>query len=114
MTADVTEQPRELSTGMWRVPVPFPGHTPGHCCFFDATTGSLFTGDHVFPRIMANATYRPQSPPNPMQDYLASLDRLDGLPVEKVLPGHQEPFVGLGERLDVLRSYHTRRMEALC
>ena len=100
-----------LRFGRWEFSVLHtPGHTAGHCCFFEATTGFLLTGDHVFPGISSSPTYRPQSSPDPVGSYLTSLDRLERLDVSLVLPGHQPPFPGLAGRLEELRNYHRRRL----
>lgn len=100
-----------VTWGRWELTVLLtPGHTPGSSCFHERRTGLLFTGDHVFPRIRASPTYRPQSTPDPVGDYLASLDRLEQLEVSFVLPGHQGPFPHLQRRIVELRSYHRDRM----
>ena len=100
-----------VKVGTWDVEIIHtPGHTPGHACFYEHITGLLFTGDHVFPRIRANATARPFSTPDPIGSYLASLDRLEQLRVTKALPGHQEPFPDFTARLASLRQYHRQRM----
>lgn len=90
-----------------------PGHTPGHCCFHERATGALLTGDHVFPGIRASPTYRPQSPADPVGDYLSSFQRLRRLRAASVLPGHQRPFDDLDRRLDELAAYHRRRLRGL-
>jgi glyoxylase-like metal-dependent hydrolase (beta-lactamase superfamily II) len=101
-----------VTRGAWSLSVlQTPGHTPGSVCLHDRNSGLLFTGDHVFPRIRASPTYRPQSTPDPVGDYFASLDRLEALDVGTVLPGHQGPFRELGQRLAVLRQYHRTRMQ---
>lgn len=111
---EVLRDGQHIRFGPWHLTVLHtPGHTPGHCCFFESTTGMLFTGDHVFARIMASPTFRPQSPPDPVGAYLRSLDRLEQLTVSAALPGHGEPLDDLSGRLQALRSYHHRRMARL-
>jgi len=103
-----------VTFGPWSLSVlQTPGHTPGSSCFHDHESGLLFTGDHVFPRIRASPTYRPQSTPDPISDYLKSLERLEALDVTTVLPGHQGPFSGLGQRIVELRDYHSTRMREI-
>ena len=87
-----------------------PGHTPGHLCFYERTTGTLFSGDHVLSFINTSPGLRPHSTADPVGDYLGSFDRLRTLDVKRVLPGHQRPFVDLGPRLDQLREHHEQRM----
>ncbi len=60
-----------------------PGHSPGHLCFWEAERGYLFTGDLVYKDTLF--AYYPSTDP---QAYLASLDRIAALPVEKVFPAH--------------------------
>jgi glyoxylase-like metal-dependent hydrolase (beta-lactamase superfamily II) len=96
----------------WRlVAVHTPGHTPGHLCFVEERTGVVLTGDHVLPTISPNISRHPQAGPDPLADYLASLDRLrahgDGL----VLPGHQWRFSGLDGRIDELITHHEQRLD---
>ena len=53
-----------------------PGHTPGHLCFYERTTGTLFSGDHVLSFINTSPGLRPHSTADPVGDYLGSFDRL--------------------------------------
>jgi glyoxylase-like metal-dependent hydrolase (beta-lactamase superfamily II) len=90
-----------------------PGHSPGHLCFHDETHGLLLTGDHVLPRITPNVSaYDMDS--EPLDEYLDSLDKLNGIEPREVLPAHEYRFAGLGSRLDGLRDHHAERLgEAL-
>ena len=87
-----------------------PGHTPGHLCFVEERTGVVLTGDHVLPTISPNISRHPQAGPDPLADYLASLERLRPHGDALVLPGHQWRFSGLAGRLDELRAHHTQRL----
>lgn len=60
-----------------------PGHSPGHLCFWEATTGYLFTGDLVYKDVLF--AYYPSTDP---EAYLASLEKVAALPVQIVLPAH--------------------------
>ncbi|MGE0545191.1 MAG: MBL fold metallo-hydrolase [Dehalococcoidia bacterium] len=81
-----------------------PGHTPGTTLFLDSDTGTLFTGDHILPRMAPTsgiqfdgARRRPSLPA-----YLASLHTTRPLTdrVTAVLPGHGEPIDDLAEAVD--------------
>ena len=61
-----------------------PGHESGHCCFFEAARGWLFTGDHV----VGQGTVVIAPPDGDMAAYLRSLHRLLGLPGRLLLGGH--------------------------
>lgn len=88
-----------------------PGHTAGHCCYYEPQRRLLFSGDHLFPRMRTNPTSRQHSSDDPVGDYLASLDRLERLDVDLVLPGHQSPFEGVKERVEEVRAYHRARLD---
>jgi glyoxylase-like metal-dependent hydrolase (beta-lactamase superfamily II) len=86
-----------------------PGHSPGHLCFYLAEQRLMLTGDHVLPRITPNISYHPQSGPNPLGDFLDSLDKVAREDVELVLPAHEHRFVGLTGRVDALKAHHHQR-----
>jgi glyoxylase-like metal-dependent hydrolase (beta-lactamase superfamily II) len=88
-----------------------PGHTPGHLCFYERDYELLLSGDHVLPRISPNISSHPMQGPNPLGDFLRSLDRLLTLPEQEVLPAHEYRFHGLAERVDELRAHHEARLD---
>ena len=69
-----------------------PGHTPGHVCLFERSTGILFSGDALLPRGHGNphVTVRAFTPPDPLSDYVTGIERLraEGAAVRVCLPGH--------------------------
>jgi glyoxylase-like metal-dependent hydrolase (beta-lactamase superfamily II) len=87
-----------------------PGHTPGHLCVVDRARRLLFTGDHVLPRVTPNVSWRPDTDPDPLADFAASLERLRRYAGHLVLPGHEWAFDRLGERLDLLAKHHDERL----
>lgn len=88
-----------------------PGHTDFHAVLFDEETGTLFSGDHVLPRISSNVGLYSFSRDDPLGDFLGSLRRVRALPVRRVLPAHGEPFDDLGARVDELLDHHRARLE---
>lgn len=60
-----------------------PGHSPGHCCFYEPARGYLFTGDLIY-RGCLDAFYPSTDP----QQFYQSVKRLQGLDVRRILPGH--------------------------
>ncbi|HJA64696.1 MBL fold metallo-hydrolase [Lachnoclostridium sp. An169] len=60
-----------------------PGHSPGHMCFWEKERGYLFTGDLVY-----QGTLYADYPSTDPQAYLASLEKIAVLPVERIFPGH--------------------------
>jgi glyoxylase-like metal-dependent hydrolase (beta-lactamase superfamily II) len=63
-----------------------PGHTPGHCCFYWAGEGVLFSGDQLF----AGSIGRTDLPGGSLPDLLESMKNrvLDLEDEVTVLPGH--------------------------
>ena len=86
-----------------------PGHTPGHLCYYDETHDVLLTGDHILPRITPNVSSYDLSD-NPLEDYLASLQKLRGLQPREVLPAHEYRFADLDSRLDDLAEHRKERL----
>lgn len=60
-----------------------PGHSPGHMCFWEPARGYLFTGDLVYKDTLF--AYYPSTDP---EAYLASLEKIASLPVQRVFPAH--------------------------
>jgi len=91
-----------------------PGHSPGHLCLYEPTQKFLFSGDHVLPNISPNIGLHLTAVENPLGDYLDSLKLLRQLEVSLALPGHEEPFTNLTERIDeLIRHHETRNSEIL-
>lgn len=91
------------------------GHAPEHACLYCPARNLLISGDQVLPRISPNVGVYPWEPEaNPLADFLASIDTLLGLPADTlVLPSHNEPFLGLHQRLRELATHHEERLEDL-
>ncbi|GBD25656.1 Hydroxyacylglutathione hydrolase GloC [bacterium HR30] len=90
-----------------------PGHTPGHCVFFLSRERLLIVGDHVLPKITPHIGRFPSGPENPLRDYLASLRRIEDLPVNLVLPAHGRPFPDLKRRVQQIIQHHEYRLREM-
>lgn len=90
-----------------------PGHSPGHCCFYWPDRRLLFSGDHLLPKISPNIGLHPQSGADPLDDYLASLEAIERLDVDLVLPAHGDPFTDHRGRADAIKQHHRERKAAL-
>jgi glyoxylase-like metal-dependent hydrolase (beta-lactamase superfamily II) len=90
-----------------------PGHSPGHICFLERDQKFILTGDHVLPTITPNVSLHPQQQGNPLGDYIASLERLEGLDVKKVLPAHEYTFDDLHGRLRGIEHHHDERLQEM-
>jgi glyoxylase-like metal-dependent hydrolase (beta-lactamase superfamily II) len=86
-----------------------PGHSPGHLCFWEGNLRLMLTGDCVLPRITPNVNLNPQTEPDPLGDYLDSLEKLAAFDVIEDLPAHEWRFVGHRERLREIRAHHEHR-----
>lgn len=90
-----------------------PGHSPGHICFLERGKKFILTGDHVLPTITPNISLHPQQQGNPLGDYIASLERLEDLDVETVLPAHEYSFRDLRKRLREIELHHRERLDEM-
>jgi len=88
-----------------------PGHTRGHLCLYDDKKRLLFSGDHVLRDITPNISRWFRDEKNPLGEYLKSLDKVAGLDVDLVLPGHRSIFRDLKERIEELRRHHNHRLD---
>jgi glyoxylase-like metal-dependent hydrolase (beta-lactamase superfamily II) len=79
-----------------------PGHTPGHCSYYEPENKLLFSGDVLLPTIVTNAAMHVQHTINPIQQYLDSIRELQKLEVNLVLPGHEDIFSGHSKRIEEL------------
>lgn len=86
-----------------------PGHTTGHLALQDAGNRLLFTGDLLLPNQFPGIGLGGTSASNPIDDYLASLERIAALDDHEVLPGHGYRFTGLAERCAETARHHNRR-----
>ena len=80
----------ESDLGTWRV-IETPGHSPSHVCLFQPERRLLISGDHLLGRISLYYDYG-QSP-DPVGEYLSSLDRVQVLKARLALSGHGKPFL---------------------
>lgn len=65
-----------------------PGHSPGHCCFYEPEMGYLFSGDLVYKGCLY--AFYPTTDP---QLFYNSVKRLRMLKIAKILPGHHHPDI---------------------
>ncbi|MEM2925567.1 MAG: MBL fold metallo-hydrolase [Methanocellales archaeon] len=65
-----------------------PGHSPGSICLYLEDYGTLFSGDTLLKDITPNPAITPED--GGLLDYLKSLQKLQGLDLEVIYPGHGE------------------------
>jgi glyoxylase-like metal-dependent hydrolase (beta-lactamase superfamily II) len=90
--------------------IPTPGHTIGNICLYDRKSKVLFSGDHILPTITPNISLGPFYMGDPLGDYLNSLDRVNQLDVDLVLPSHEYVFSNLREKVQEIKAHHDERL----
>src|SRR5437016_6126342 len=93
--------------GGWQV-LELPGHADGHLGFL--RDGVLVGGDHLLSRITPAVGLYPESRPDPLGDYLRSLERTIELAPRIVYPGHGEPIADAAARARELIDHHRERL----
>jgi glyoxylase-like metal-dependent hydrolase (beta-lactamase superfamily II) len=89
-----------------------PGHTLGHTCLYEPTKKILVSGDHVLNDITPNIQLWSDEW-NPLEEYMASLDKIYKLDIELVLPGHRSIFKNCRGRIQELKHHHQSRLDEI-
>ena len=92
----------------WRV-LELPGHADGHICLL--RDGVLVAGDHLLQKITPTVGLYPDSRPDPLGDYLASLERTVELAPRLALPGHNDVVSDPAGRAREILEHHRRRLD---
>lgn len=86
-----------------------PGHTKGHMCLYEPSKKIFVAGDHILSDITPNILLMSDEW-DPLKAYLESLDKVYGLDIEIVLPGHRGTFTNWKERIQELKDHHQKRL----
>ena len=116
--AAVIEPDRELLTGVtietdlgpWTV-YETPGHAPSHVCMFQPERRLLISGDHLLGRISLFFDYG--SSPDPVGEFLHSLDVVERLGARLCLPGHGRTFADVQAHIMGNRKLVHERLESI-
>jgi glyoxylase-like metal-dependent hydrolase (beta-lactamase superfamily II) len=92
----------------WRV-LELPGHSDGHICLL--RDGVLVAGDHLLQKITPTVGLYPDSRPDPLGDYLASLRRTIELHPTLALPGHNAIVSDPAGRAREILEHHRQRLD---
>jgi glyoxylase-like metal-dependent hydrolase (beta-lactamase superfamily II) len=94
------------------------GHCGGHLSYYHSQSATLFGGDCVLRDISPNPM--PELDPQKQRTrsaslaaFLATLDRLEGMEIATVLPGHGAPLANPGARLRQMREHHEERLQKI-
>ena len=103
--------PRLLDAGDevdgWRVEV-LRGHADGHIVLLRDDV--MIAGDAILGGITPTIGLYPNSRPDPLGDYLETLERIEGLAPRVAYAGHREPVREPAERAREIRAHHVERL----
>jgi glyoxylase-like metal-dependent hydrolase (beta-lactamase superfamily II) len=88
-----------------------PGHAPSHVCLFQPERRLLISGDHLLGRISPYFDYGHS--PDPVGEFLASLDVVERLGARLCLPGHGRTFTDVRAHIDGNRKLVADRLAAV-
>lgn len=89
-----------------------PGHTPGHICLYEPNKKVLISGDHILGRITPNISIEKWLP-DPLGEYLSSLDKISQLEIRIALPGHRQLIDNAHIRIEELKKHHANRLDGI-
>ncbi|CAA9526034.1 MAG: beta-lactamase-like [uncultured Solirubrobacteraceae bacterium] len=88
-----------------------PGHAPSHVCLHQAGRRILLSGDHLLGRVSLYFDYG--WTPDPVGEFLASLDAVDQLDGRLALSGHGRPFTDVRSHVEANRALVRQRLHAV-
>jgi glyoxylase-like metal-dependent hydrolase (beta-lactamase superfamily II) len=91
----------ETDLGAWQV-YETPGHAPSHVVLHQPERELLISGDHLLGRTVLFFDHG--HTPDPVGEFLRSLDTVEPLPVSLCLPGHGRPFRDAGAKVAAARA----------
>ena len=97
----------ETDLGSWEA-YETPGHAPSHVCLYQPERRLLISGDHVLGRISLYYDYG--WTPDPVGEFLSSLERVDALDARLGLSGHGRPFVDVHGHIEGSRRLVAERL----
>jgi len=100
----------ETDLGTWTVHET-PGHAPSHVCLYQRDRRLLISGDHLLGRISLFYDYG--WTPDPVGEFLNSLDVVEQLGARLCLAGHGRPFVDVRGHIEANRSLVHERLRAV-
>ncbi|HWD64928.1 MAG TPA: MBL fold metallo-hydrolase [Solirubrobacteraceae bacterium] len=98
----------ETDLGTWRV-YETPGHAPSHICLFQPERRLLISGDHLLGRISLYYDYG--WTPDPIAEFLGSLEVVEGLDARLCMSGHGRTFTDIRAHIAGNRDLVASRLE---
>ena len=96
--------------GDWQV-IETPGHAPSHVSLHQPERRLLISGDHLLGRISLYFDYG--WTPDPVGEFLTSLEKVDGLDARLALSGHGRPFTDVRGHVEGNRRLVAERLDAI-
>jgi glyoxylase-like metal-dependent hydrolase (beta-lactamase superfamily II) len=93
------------------VTVETPGHAPSHVCLHLPERRLLISGDHLLGRV--SLYFDHGYTPDPVGEFLSSLDRVERLDARLVLSGHGRPFTDVAAHIAANRALVAQRLDAV-
>jgi glyoxylase-like metal-dependent hydrolase (beta-lactamase superfamily II) len=100
----------ETDIGRWEV-FETPGHAPSHVCLYQREHRVLISGDHLLGRVSLYYDYG--WTPDPVGEFLSSLQVVERLDVRLCLSGHGKPFIDAPGHIEASRGLVAQRIEAV-
>ncbi len=106
------EEGERIETDLGQFEVHYtPGHAPSHVCLFQPERRLLISGDHLLGRISLYFDYGWS--PDPVGEFMSSLDVVDELDARLCLAGHGRPFVDVHGHVEANRKLIRERLDAV-
>jgi glyoxylase-like metal-dependent hydrolase (beta-lactamase superfamily II) len=100
----------DTDLGPWQV-LHTPGHAPSHVCLYQPERRVLLSGDHVLGRVSLYFDYG--YTPDPVGEFLESLEKVDALGARLALSGHGRPFTDVAGHITANRALVQERLQAV-
>ncbi len=100
----------ETDLGPWTA-YETPGHAPSHVCLFQPERRLLISGDHLLGRISLYFDYG--YTPDPVGEFLHSLDVVERLGARLALPGHGRTFADVQAHIEGNRKLVHERLDSV-
>jgi glyoxylase-like metal-dependent hydrolase (beta-lactamase superfamily II) len=100
----------QTDLGEWTV-VETPGHAPSHICLHQPERRLLISGDHLLGRV--SLFFDLGYTPDPVGEFLASLDKAEQLDARLALSGHGRPFTDVAGHITANRRFIAEHLETV-
>jgi glyoxylase-like metal-dependent hydrolase (beta-lactamase superfamily II) len=100
----------QTDVGGWQV-IETPGHAPSHICLYQPERRLLISGDHLLGRV--SLYFDAGFTPDPVGEFLGSLDKVETRDARLALAGHGRPFTDVPGHIAANRALVAERLDAV-